>query len=195
MKISPERHKAEIRRAVNDEKLGCIAERLVGFISLLICQGCIFSIIWHIFYNTAQIIPSFSIKFICRLSGGADTEWAWALEGRRVVPLMPRLVRPTLFTSLATSVSKAVAQNPRICLNQTPISSNTGKFSVSAIFQEPEIDILTLQMKLLLNMFVTLMMKTPYHQWWFLLQALIQAAIVTTILSVISWRHQVKSMF
>jgi hypothetical protein len=45
MKISPERHKAEIRRAVNDEKLGCIAERLVGFISLLICQGCIFSII------------------------------------------------------------------------------------------------------------------------------------------------------
>lgn len=27
MKISPERHKAEIRRAVNDEKLGCIAER------------------------------------------------------------------------------------------------------------------------------------------------------------------------
>lgn len=32
MKISPERHKAEIRRAVNDEKLGCIAERLVGFI-------------------------------------------------------------------------------------------------------------------------------------------------------------------
>lgn len=61
-----------------------------------------------------------------RLSGGADTEWAWALEGRRVVPLMPRLVRPTLFTSLATSVSKAVAQNPRICLNQTPIS-NPGK--------------------------------------------------------------------
>ncbi|KAK4010584.1 hypothetical protein OUZ56_019726 [Daphnia magna] len=84
MKISPERHKAEIRRAVNDEKLGCIAERL---------------------------------------SGGVDTEWAWALEGRRVVPLMPRLVRPTLFTSLATSVSKAVAQNPRICLNQTPITN------------------------------------------------------------------------
>jgi hypothetical protein len=27
MKISPERHKAEIRRAVNDEKLGCIANR------------------------------------------------------------------------------------------------------------------------------------------------------------------------
>lgn len=77
---------------------------------------------------------------------------------------MPRLVRPTLFTSLATSVSKAVAQNPRICLNQTPISSNTGKFSVSAIYEEPKIDILTLQMKLLLNMFVTLMMKTPYHQ-------------------------------
>ncbi|XP_046459191.1 BRCA2-interacting transcriptional repressor EMSY-like [Daphnia pulex] len=98
MKISPERHKAEIRRAVNDEKLGCIAERL---------------------------------------SGGADTEWAWALEGRRVVPLMPRLVRPTLFTSLATSVSKAVAQNPRICLNQTPISSNTDE-TTSKYVRDPD---------------------------------------------------------
>ncbi|XP_057369280.1 BRCA2-interacting transcriptional repressor EMSY-like [Daphnia carinata] len=97
MKISPERHKAEIRRAVNDEKLGCIAERL---------------------------------------SGGADTEWAWALEGRRVVPLMPRLVRPTLFTSLATSVSKAVAQNPRICLNQTPIT-NTDEAS-SKYVRDPD---------------------------------------------------------
>jgi len=27
MKISKDRHKAEIRRAVNDEKLGCIASR------------------------------------------------------------------------------------------------------------------------------------------------------------------------
>jgi hypothetical protein len=27
MKISEDRHKAEIRRAVNDEKLGCIASR------------------------------------------------------------------------------------------------------------------------------------------------------------------------
>ena len=31
MKISPERHKAEIRRAVNDEKLGCIANRYYIF--------------------------------------------------------------------------------------------------------------------------------------------------------------------
>ena len=41
------------------------------------------------------------------------------MEGRRVVPLMPRLVHPTPFTSLATTVSKIVTQNPRICLNQT----------------------------------------------------------------------------
>lgn len=71
---------------------------------------------------------------IDRLSGGVDTEWAWALEGRRVVPLMPRLVRPTLFTSLATSVSKAVAQNPKICLNQVPIST-PGKFAASCCYK------------------------------------------------------------
>ena len=58
-----------------------------------------------------------------RLSGGVDTEWSWALEGRRVVPLMPRLVYPTPFTALATNVSKIVNQNPRICLNQTPVIS------------------------------------------------------------------------
>ena len=34
MKISPERHKAEIRRAVNDEKLCSIAERSDSFSSL-----------------------------------------------------------------------------------------------------------------------------------------------------------------
>lgn len=77
-------------------------------------------------------ISCFKVKLITntlfRLSGRADTEWAWAMEGRRVVPLMPRLVRPTLFTSLATSVSKAVAQNPQICLNQTPIVK-PGEFS------------------------------------------------------------------
>jgi hypothetical protein len=36
---------------------------------------------------------------------------------------MPRLVYPTPFTALATNVSKIVNQNPRICLNQTPITS------------------------------------------------------------------------
>ena len=30
MKIPPDRHKAEIRRAVNDEKLGTIAERYIS---------------------------------------------------------------------------------------------------------------------------------------------------------------------
>jgi len=90
MKISPERHKAEVRRAVNDEKLSEIADRT---------------------------------------SGAEDTEWAWALEGRRVVPLMPRLVHPTPFTTLATTVSRAVAQNPKICLNQTPVcDDSTSKY-------------------------------------------------------------------
>ena len=63
-----------------------------------------------------------------RTSGVVDTEWAWALEGRRVVPLMPRLVQSTPFTSLATTVSKAVAQNPKICLNQAPVCGKNFEF-------------------------------------------------------------------
>lgn len=97
MKISPERHKAEIRRAVNDEKLSEIADKT---------------------------------------SGVVDTEWAWALEGRRVVPLMPRLVQPTPFTSLATTVSKAVAQNPKICLNQAPVCDTDD--STSKYVRDPD---------------------------------------------------------
>ncbi|KAL1443963.1 hypothetical protein MTO96_030121 [Rhipicephalus appendiculatus] len=67
--ISLERHRAEIRRAVNDERLNTIAERIVG----------------------------------------PNTSSNWAIEGRRLVPLMPRLVPQTAFSALANNVANSIA--------------------------------------------------------------------------------------
>lgn len=67
--ISNERHRAEIRRAVNDDKLGMIAKQLNG--------------------------PNTCIN--------------WTIEGRRTVPLLPRLKARSAFTTLANSLSLAIA--------------------------------------------------------------------------------------
>ncbi|XP_051153768.1 BRCA2-interacting transcriptional repressor EMSY isoform X4 [Leptopilina boulardi] len=67
--ISNERHRAEIRRAVNDDRLTNVAEQLTG-------------------PNT-----------------GTD----WATEGRRIVPLIPRLKARNAFTTLANTLSLVTA--------------------------------------------------------------------------------------
>ncbi|CAL7949343.1 unnamed protein product [Xylocopa violacea] len=67
--ISNERHRAEVRRAVNDEKLATIAEQL----------------------------------------SGSNTGTDWTIEGRRAIPLLPRLKARSAFTTLANSLSLATA--------------------------------------------------------------------------------------
>ncbi|KAL6441238.1 hypothetical protein ACFW04_003483 [Cataglyphis niger] len=67
--ISNERHRAEIRRAVNDEKLATIAEQL----------------------------------------NGPNTGTDWTIEGRRTIPLLPRLKARSVFTTLANSLSLVAA--------------------------------------------------------------------------------------
>lgn len=83
LSISTERHRAEVRRAVNDEKLATIAENISGSMG--------------------------------------TTEWQ--VEGRRLVPLMPRLVPQTAFTSTANQAASAMMEK-----NSTlPPPSNTCK--------------------------------------------------------------------
>ncbi|XP_026227422.1 BRCA2-interacting transcriptional repressor EMSY isoform X2 [Anabas testudineus] len=75
--ISTERHRAEVRRAVNDERLTTIAYHMSG--------------------------PNSSSE--------------WSIEGRRLVPLMPRLVPQTAFTMTANAVATATAnQNASLLL-------------------------------------------------------------------------------
>ncbi|XP_015243369.1 PREDICTED: protein EMSY-like [Cyprinodon variegatus] len=69
LSISTERHRAEVRRAVNDERLTTIAYHMSG--------------------------PNNSSE--------------WSIEGRRLVPLMPRLVPQTAFTATANAVASATA--------------------------------------------------------------------------------------
>ncbi|KAG8227606.1 hypothetical protein J437_LFUL016799, partial [Ladona fulva] len=83
LNISMERHRAEVRRAVNDEKLATIAEHMAG----------------------------------------PDTGTEWAIVGRRLVPLMPRLVPQTAFTVLANNVANLTAAgNARL-----PVPAATAK--------------------------------------------------------------------
>ncbi|XP_041438741.1 BRCA2-interacting transcriptional repressor EMSY isoform X2 [Xenopus laevis] len=71
LSISTERHRAEVRRAVNDERLTTIAHNMSG--------------------------PNSSSE--------------WSIEGRRLVPLMPRLVPQTAFTATANAVANATGQH------------------------------------------------------------------------------------
>ncbi|XP_041088560.1 BRCA2-interacting transcriptional repressor EMSY isoform X2 [Polyodon spathula] len=71
LSISTERHRAEVRRAVNDERLTTIAYHMSG--------------------------PNSSSE--------------WSIEGRRLVPLMPRLVPQTAFTVTANAVASTTAQH------------------------------------------------------------------------------------
>uniref|UniRef100_A0A8C1GD34 BRCA2-interacting transcriptional repressor EMSY n=1 Tax=Cyprinus carpio TaxID=7962 RepID=A0A8C1GD34_CYPCA len=77
LSISTERHRAEVRRAVNDERLTTIAYHMSG--------------------------PNSSSE--------------WSIEGRRLVPLMPRLVPQTAFTVMANAMANATAhQNASLLL-------------------------------------------------------------------------------
>ncbi|PNF25978.1 hypothetical protein B7P43_G06364 [Cryptotermes secundus] len=93
LNISMERHRAEVRRAVNDEKLATIAEHIAG----------------------------------------PNTSTDWAIEGRRLIPLMPRLVPQTAFTALANNVANiAAAENARL-----PPPANTVKKNPVPIDETP----------------------------------------------------------
>ncbi|KAM5179522.1 BRCA2-interacting transcriptional repressor EMSY [Mantella aurantiaca] len=71
LSISTERHRAEVRRAVNDERLTTIAHNMSG--------------------------PNSSSE--------------WSIEGRRLVPLMPRLVPQTAFTATANAIANAAGHH------------------------------------------------------------------------------------
>uniref|UniRef100_A0A671K9X2 BRCA2-interacting transcriptional repressor EMSY n=1 Tax=Sinocyclocheilus anshuiensis TaxID=1608454 RepID=A0A671K9X2_9TELE len=84
LSISTERHRAEVRRAVNDERLTTIA------------------------WNNARVSCSMS---------GPNSSAEWSIEGRRLVPLMPRLVPQTAFTVMANAMANATAhQNASLLL-------------------------------------------------------------------------------
>ncbi|XP_058161990.1 BRCA2-interacting transcriptional repressor EMSY isoform X21 [Dasypus novemcinctus] len=82
LSISTERHRAEVRRAVNDERLTTIAHNMSG--------------------------PSSSSE--------------WSIEGRRLVPLMPRLVPQTAFTVTANAIANAAIQHNA----SLPVPAETG---------------------------------------------------------------------
>ncbi|CAD6227647.1 GSCOCG00001328001-RA-CDS [Cotesia congregata] len=93
--ISNERHRAEVRRAVNDEKLSYIAEQL----------------------------------------NGPNTWTDWAIEGRRMIPLLPRLKAHTAFTELANSLSLVLAAANE---KKAPVQKNESIVNTNIIVNKTE---------------------------------------------------------
>uniref|UniRef100_A0A663LI88 BRCA2-interacting transcriptional repressor EMSY n=1 Tax=Athene cunicularia TaxID=194338 RepID=A0A663LI88_ATHCN len=96
LSISTERHRAEVRRAVNDERLTTIAHKI-----LIECA------------------------FLFSMSG-PNSSSEWSIEGRRLVPLMPRLVPQTAFTVTANAVANAAVQHNA----SLPVPAETGNKEV-----------------------------------------------------------------
>ncbi|KAM6317063.1 BRCA2-interacting transcriptional repressor EMSY [Aegotheles albertisi] len=97
LSISTERHRAEVRRAVNDERLTTIAHNRI-------LTECAFP---------------FSMS-------GPNSSSEWSIEGRRLVPLMPRLVPQTAFTVTANAVANAAVQHNA----SLPVPAETGNKEV-----------------------------------------------------------------
>ncbi|XP_055405117.1 BRCA2-interacting transcriptional repressor EMSY isoform X9 [Bubalus kerabau] len=100
LSISTERHRAEVRRAVNDERLTTIAHKMN--LSLYLGER-----------------PSYSMS-------GPNSSSEWSIEGRRLVPLMPRLVPQTAFTVTANAVANAAVQHNA----SLPVPAETGNKEV-----------------------------------------------------------------
>ncbi|XP_026672761.1 BRCA2-interacting transcriptional repressor EMSY [Ceratina calcarata] len=111
--ISNERHRAEVRRAVNDEKLATIAEQL----------------------------------------SGPNTGTDWSIEGRRTIPLLPRLKGRSAFTTLANSLSLTTAvankrnrpvhekaEDAKDIINESPMKLKVQENSFSNYEFEPNED-------------------------------------------------------
>lgn len=109
LNITQDRHKAEVRRVVNDEKLNTIA--------------------YHV-------------------SGQRTTCDEWAIEGRRLCPLMPRIAPQTAFSAIADEVADSTSKinkqlpspssterkRPPVSVAQCVMPENAGK----AVFRVPE---------------------------------------------------------
>lgn len=69
--------------------------------------------------------------YYCRLNG-PNTWTDWAIEGRRTIPLLPRLKSHTAFTGLANSLSLVLA-----AANEKKIPSNESQDSIGLFFFSP----------------------------------------------------------
>lgn len=108
--ISTERHRAEVRRAVNDERLNTIAYQSVHR-----CMQLTRARYSGRYRDLERMRFRFSMS-------GPNSSSEWSIEGRRLVPLMPRLVPQTAFTVTANAVANATAnQNASL-----PVPAETG---------------------------------------------------------------------
>jgi hypothetical protein len=90
----------------------------------------------HFYFDSNELQQFFSCFLLCACYfvfcsiSGPNTSADWAIEGRRLIPLMPRLVPQTAFTALANNVANiAAAENAKL-----PPPANTIKKNCKSIF-------------------------------------------------------------
>lgn len=94
--ISVERHRAEVRRAVNDERLNTIAHHI----------------------------------------SGSNTSLEWSVEGRRLAPLLPRLVPQTAFTPMANTMANIQATK-NLSMSAPSSTGSTARFLDNSFNESP----------------------------------------------------------
>lgn len=78
-----------------------------------------------------------TIVFVLSSMSGPNSSSEWSIEGRRLVPLMPRLVPQTAFTVTANAVASATANQNASLLLPAETGNKEGKITDSSRWKLP----------------------------------------------------------
>lgn len=106
----------------------------------VVCVSETFNFLWcesvfpHIETHLTDILNySLLLCLFCSMSGPNNSS-EWSIEGRRLVPLMPRLVPQTAFTATANAVASATANQNASLLLPAETGNKEGKVLKSICF-------------------------------------------------------------
>ncbi|KAK3927302.1 BRCA2-interacting transcriptional repressor EMSY [Frankliniella fusca] len=87
-----------------------------------------------------RAVNSEKLATIAKHMGGANSGTEWAIEGRRLVPLLPRLVPQTAFTAIADKVANmAMTEGAKLPLPTPPLKKRLSSPPIDETLLEPNI--------------------------------------------------------
>ncbi|KAJ1524159.1 hypothetical protein ONE63_010686 [Megalurothrips usitatus] len=87
-----------------------------------------------------RAVNSEKLATIAKHMGGANSGTEWAIEGRRLVPLLPRLVPQTAFTAIADKVANmAMTEGAKLPLPTPPVKKRLSSPPIDETLLEPNV--------------------------------------------------------
>ncbi|KAE8746617.1 hypothetical protein FOCC_FOCC006601 [Frankliniella occidentalis] len=87
-----------------------------------------------------RAVNSEKLATIAKQMGGANSGTEWAIEGRRLVPLLPRLVPQTAFTAIADKVANmAMTEGAKLPLPTPPVKKRLSSPPIDETLLEPNV--------------------------------------------------------